>query len=177
MSLPITSYNRDIKNYLVIAQFQFSLMVTHFLVCLVKIWSTRAAPKVMPLILVCWITMSEVDVGGVAVVVEPSHQHPMTFCCCVTDGSRGAVWHNGVWRGSVYEAKGVELNSSMWKKQYQLIFLDACWMLKKTKQWMWAHWSRRWCVSAVVTAGHFCCCRFLQAQHAGSCSSLTKMHS
>jgi len=26
-------------------------------------------------------------------------------CCCVTDGSRGEVWQNGVWHGSVYEAK------------------------------------------------------------------------
>jgi len=27
------------------------------------------------------------------------------FCCCVTEGSRGAVWQNDVWHGSVYEAK------------------------------------------------------------------------
>ena len=33
---------------------------------------TRAAPKVMCLILVCWPTMSDVDVGGMAVEVEPS---------------------------------------------------------------------------------------------------------
>ena len=25
------------------------------------------------------------------VVVEASHQYSMTFCCCVTDDSRGAV--------------------------------------------------------------------------------------
>ena len=34
--------------------------------------------------------MSEVDVGGIAVEAEPSHQYPITFCCCVTDGNRGA---------------------------------------------------------------------------------------
>jgi len=34
---------------------------------------------------------SEVDVGGIAVDIEHSHQYPFTFCCCVTDGSRGAV--------------------------------------------------------------------------------------
>ena len=32
-----------------------------------------AAPKVMPPILLCWPTTSEVDVGGMAVEVEPSH--------------------------------------------------------------------------------------------------------
>jgi len=32
-----------------------------------------------------------VDVGGMAVEVEPSHQYPITCCCCVTDGSRGDI--------------------------------------------------------------------------------------
>jgi len=31
------------------------------------------------------------DVGGMAVAVKPSHQYPVTLCCCVTDGSGGAV--------------------------------------------------------------------------------------
>jgi len=35
---------------------------------------------------------SEADVGGMAVEAEPFHQYPITFCCCVTDGSRGTVW-------------------------------------------------------------------------------------
>ena len=35
----------------------------------------RAALKVMPPILFCWPTMSEADVGGEAVGVEPSHQY------------------------------------------------------------------------------------------------------
>jgi len=35
--------------------------------------------------------MSEVDIGGMAVEVELSHQYSITSCCCVTDGSRGAV--------------------------------------------------------------------------------------
>ena len=50
-------------------------------------------------------TSSEGHVGGMAVEVELSHQYCITCCCCVTDGSRGALWHNGVWRGSAYEAK------------------------------------------------------------------------
>ena len=36
------------------------------------------------------VLTSEVDVGGIAVEVEPSHQYPVTFCCRVTDGSREA---------------------------------------------------------------------------------------
>ena len=53
--------------------------------------SMRAAMKVMPPILLCWPRMSEVDVCGTAVEVEPPHQYPTAFCCCVTNGSRGAV--------------------------------------------------------------------------------------
>ena len=49
--------------------------------------------------------LSEVYVGGVTAEVEPFHQYSITFCCCVTDGSRRAVWQNDVWHGSVYEAK------------------------------------------------------------------------
>ena len=36
---------------------------------------------------------------------ESSCQYSDMFCCCVTDGSRRAVWQNGVCNGSVYEAK------------------------------------------------------------------------
>jgi len=32
----------------------------------------KAAPKVLPLILLCWPAMSEADVGGMAIEVEPS---------------------------------------------------------------------------------------------------------
>jgi len=49
--------------------------------------------------------MSEADGGGVAVEAESSHQYSIACCCCVTDGSRGAVRQNGVWHGSAYEAK------------------------------------------------------------------------
>jgi len=36
-------------------------------------------------------TVSEVDVGDVAVEVEPFQQYSIAFCCCVTNGSRGAA--------------------------------------------------------------------------------------
>ena len=51
----------------------------------------KAEPKVMPPILLCWPATSEEDVGGMTAEVEPSQQYPITCCCCVTDGSTGAV--------------------------------------------------------------------------------------
>jgi len=30
------------------------------------------------------------------------------------------------------------------------IFTDACWTFMEKKQWMWAQWGSRWCVSALV---------------------------
>ena len=54
--------------------------------------------KVVPPNVFCWPHdfRGEVDVGGMAEEVERSHQYRIAFCCCVTDGSRGAVWQNGV---------------------------------------------------------------------------------
>jgi len=51
----------------------------------------RAAPKVMPPILLCWPTTSEANVVDMAVEVEPSRQYSVKFCCRATDDSRGAV--------------------------------------------------------------------------------------
>ena len=56
-----------------------------------KFYYTRAAPKVMPPILLCWPTTSEADVGGMAVEVDPSRQYSVEFFCRATDDSRGAV--------------------------------------------------------------------------------------
>jgi len=50
----------------------------------------RAVLKLMPPILSCWPATSEADVG-LAGEVETSHQYYVTFCCHVTDVSRGAV--------------------------------------------------------------------------------------
>ena len=65
----------------------------------------RVAPKLMPPILLCWPTTSEANVGDMAVEVEPFRQYSVKLCCRATDDSRGAVWQNGVWHGSAYEAK------------------------------------------------------------------------
>ena len=53
--------------------------------------TTRSALKVMPPIFLLWATTPEVDVGFVTAEVESFHQHPITRCCCGTDGSRGAL--------------------------------------------------------------------------------------
>jgi len=45
----------------------------------------------------------QADGGGMAVEVEPSHQYSVTFCCCMTEGCRGALWQNSVWYGSACE--------------------------------------------------------------------------
>jgi len=66
---------------------------------------TRITLKVIPPILWCWHMTSEADVGDTAVEAETSYQYSITCCCCMTDGSRGASWHNGAWHGSAYEAK------------------------------------------------------------------------
>ena len=51
----------------------------------------RLPPKVALPISLYWPKISEVDVGGMALEVEPSHQYTIMCCCCVTDGSREAV--------------------------------------------------------------------------------------
>ena len=48
----------------------------------------RAAPKLIPSISLHWPTMSEADIGGMAVETEPSHQYSVTFCCCTTDEAK-----------------------------------------------------------------------------------------
>ena len=39
----------------------------------------RVAPKVLPPILLYWPTVSDADVGVMAVEIEPSHQYSITF--------------------------------------------------------------------------------------------------
>lgn len=51
----------------------------------------RAVLKVRPPSLLCLPMTSEADVGNMTGEVELSHQYFATFCCCPTNGSRGAV--------------------------------------------------------------------------------------
>ena len=82
-----------------------------------------------PPILWCWPT-SEADVGGMAVETESSHQYSLTFCCCVTDGSKEAVWQNDIWSESAYEAKVSHWIPPCGKKNgphWHSLTLAECW--------------------------------------------------
>ena len=127
-------------------------------VYIIYIWQLLQKPAM----LLCWTTLSEVDVGDLAVGAELSHQYSITFFCRVTDGSIWAVWQNGIWHGSAHKAK-VSLNFNVRKSLFPLTFVEACWTFIEIKHWMWAQWGDGWCISAVVTAtvGNFCWCRFL----------------
>jgi len=123
----------------------------------------RAALKLTSRVWLCWSTTS--DVGVMEVEAEPSHQYRTTFCCSVTGGSRGAVWHHGVWHGSVDGTKVCH-------------WMPPCRKIAPTDipQWLLNICGVQtvdvstvrggWCILAVVTvtAGHLHWCRFLQAQ-------------
>ena len=100
----------------------------------------RLLQRVTAPILLCQLTTSKVDVGGMALEVKPSHQHPVICCCCATDGGRGAFWQNGFWHGSAYEATVCHSIPPCGKKMHLTIYSNACWTFMKTKHWMWAQW-------------------------------------
>lgn len=52
---------------------------------------SRPALNVMYPMLLCLITMSEVNVGGMVVWIKFSHQSFITFCCHVVESSSGTV--------------------------------------------------------------------------------------
>ena len=122
--------------------------------------------------------VSEADVGGTAVEAQHSPP-PYRFTLLMCDRwQKRAGWQNGVWHGSVDEA--VERNwTPPWGKNgthwhsltFVYVYGDQAMGMSTV--------GGGGCVSAVstATAGHLCYCRFLPAEHAGSCSSLVKMHS
>ena len=129
-----------------------------------------------PPILLCWLTMSEAD-GGMAAEGEPSHQNSIRFSCCVTDGSRGAVWHR-----SVYEAKVCNLFPPWGKNsshRHSSMLVECLWRPSRGwqhseavggafQQW-WQEVKDKPCSGQSYI--------FLWVQQTGSCSSLAKMHS
>ena len=90
------------------------------------LYFTRAALKVMPPVLLYWPTVSEVDAGGMAVEGETSHQYSLMFCCCVTEGSRGASLTNWCLVWKCVRAKGESLNSSMRKSHRHSLMSAEC---------------------------------------------------
>jgi len=111
-----------------------------------------SASKVMPPILLFWPMTSQADAGDMEVKVESCCQYSGTFCCCVTDGSRGAVWPHGIRHGSGDEAKVCHWIPLCGENLHPLTFVDVCGTLMETKQWKWAQWGGGWCVSAVARA-------------------------
>jgi len=97
-------------------------------------------------------TLSEVNVDGISVEVELSHQHSIIFWCCEVDSNKWAAWKKWQW----VWGKGVLWNSSMKKKFHQLTFIKAWCIFMETKQWIWVQWDSGWCISAVATrtVGH-----------------------
>jgi len=89
----------------------------------------KASPQDMLPILWCQLMMSEVDVDGMEVEVEFSHQCSITlnFFCHTTDISRGAVWQNGAWHGSVCEAKVCHWIATCRKNLHPLILIKTYW--------------------------------------------------
>jgi len=127
-----------------------------------------------------WSTTSEADVGGMTVESESSHQHSVTFCCCVmTDDGREAVWQNGVWHESLKHRCFIEFphakkNGTHW---HSMSLGECLWRstsgcensgavggaFQQWWQWQWVvhlHWSR-----------------FFWVRHTSSCSLLAKTHS
>ena len=91
-------------------------------------------------VLLCWPTVSEADVGNTDVEVEPFYHHSIAFCCCGTDGSREAVWQNGIWHGSMYEYSSIL--SEYWCKP-----TSGCWHKEVVsgafQQWHFSVWCEK----------------------------------
>ena len=119
----------------------------------------KAALKVMPPILLCWSVMSEMDISGMVIEVEPSHQYSSTCCCHVTDGSRGAIWQNDVWHGRIRESKACHSIPSCRKNgtHWHSSTLGEClWRLNGECQQseavggvFWQQWWQQWITSLV----------------------------
>ena len=71
----------------------------------------------------------------------------------LTDGSRGAIWQSGAWRGSVEEAKVWNwlppCGKNSTHSNHSLLLPEHFW---RPKQWMWVQWGGEWCISAVAKA-------------------------
>jgi len=127
-------------------------------------------------IMLCWPTKLEADVGGMAVASEPSTNIPLHF---VAVWQMAAEGHSDRMVSDMEERMKQRYGTEFLcvEKMQQLSFTDVCWTFLEDKEWMWAQWGSGWCISAVATAteDHLCCCRFLWAWLANSCSLVAKV--
>lgn len=65
----------------------------------------RADSKATPPILLCWLIVSEADVGIMAVEFEPFHQYSITSYCCAAER----------------QSDKMAFDMEMHKKQYKLL--------------------------------------------------------
>jgi len=120
-------------------------------------------------------------IGGMATELEPSQRYSTTCCCSVTDGRRDAVWQNGIWHRSAYEAEVYHWTPSCRKNgnnihQHLLnVYGDQTVDVSTVRRWV-VRFSRG-DSDAEDKPRSRQPCRFLQAWHAGSCSLLAKMQS
>ena len=135
----------------------------------------------MPRILLHRPMILEADVVGMAVKVEPSHQYSITSCCCVTDGSRGTVWQNGIWHGSAYEAKMCHWippcgENGIHCHYWHLLNIsgDLRVDVSTVRQWVVCFSSGNSNVQDSLHSRQSC--RFLWVQYAGPCYSLAKIY-
>ena len=125
---------------------------------------------------VCWPTVSEADVGGMAEEVEPTHQYPNVFSCHVTDGSREAVWQNSIWHGSADEAKlwnqilPCGKKGTHWHSHWYLlnVYGDQTVNVNTVKRWVVPFSSRDsgWCLLVQVFMSMVCRLLFIADENA-----------
>jgi len=89
----------------------------------------------MPPIVLCWPTTSEADVGGTLVEAEPSYI-ALNFVAVwqiTAEGQSDRMVSDMEER--MKQRCGTEFLHP--KKWHPLTFIDACWVVMETKQWMW----------------------------------------
>ena len=100
-----------------------------------------------------------------AVDAEPSHQYTITCCHHATDGSRGAVWDNGIWHGGAIEAKvchGISPCRKRCSHPQMSMLAEHLWRpncIQRKRQWM-VHFNNYAGHRSCQTEGHLCWCRF-----------------
>jgi len=113
----------------------------------------RAAPKVMAPIWLCWPTTSDMDVGGMVIEVELSHQYSTLFFSppvwqMAAKGQSDKMVSDVTWKWAWSEY--VLPNSSMWKKmapadtQWHLLNVYADQSVRTVRDMFQQWWHQQW---------------------------------